>query len=137
MIEYSFQREFDFTNQNDLSNWISDTISAETHKEVAINYIYCDDDYLLELNINHLKHNTLTDVITFNYNFGKQICGDIFISIDRVMDNSHKYGVSFKDELHRVMIHGILHLCGYEDKTKEEKSLMRDKEDYYLSLRTF
>ncbi|QCX40934.1 rRNA maturation RNase YbeY [Aureibaculum algae] len=137
MIEFNYQKEFEFNNSNDISNWLSEAIREESYKEDAINYIFCDDEYLLELNVKHLEHNTLTDIITFDYNLGKLISSDIFISIDRVLENSVKYAVKFDDELNRVMIHGILHLCGYKDKTKEEKLLMREKEDYYLSLRTF
>ncbi|MDY7394682.1 rRNA maturation RNase YbeY [Aureibaculum sp. 2210JD6-5] len=137
MIEYNYQKEFEFGDKNAVSNWISDTIAAESHKEDAINYIFCDDSYLLELNVKHLKHNTLTDIITFNYNLGKVISADIFISIDRIIENANKFEVTFNDELHRVMIHGILHLCGYKDNTEDEKALMRKKEDYYLSLRAF
>ena len=92
---------------------------------------------LLKLNIKHLNHNTLTDIISFDDTLGKLISGDIFISIDRVKENANKYNVSFIDELHRVMIHGILHFCKYNDKGKEDKLQMREKEDYYLSLRDF
>ncbi|MBJ2174130.1 rRNA maturation RNase YbeY [Aureibaculum sp. A20] len=137
MIEFNYQKEFEFNNSNDISGWLSGAIKDENYKEDAINYIFCDDIYLLELNVKHLEHNTLTDIITFDYNLGKLISSDIFISVDRVLENSVKYAVNFDDELNRVMIHGILHLCGYKDKTKEEKLLMREKEDYYLSLRTF
>ncbi|WP_117880155.1 rRNA maturation RNase YbeY [Aureibaculum luteum] len=137
MIEFNYQKEFEIINSNDISSWLSDAIRDESYKEDAINYIFCDDEYLLELNVKHLEHNTLTDIITFDYNLGKLISSDIFISIDRVLENSVKFAVNFDDELNRVMIHGILHLCGYKDKTKEEKLLMREKEDYYLSLRTF
>lgn len=137
MIEYNFQKEFEFSKSEEVAKWIAAAIQEEEHKEDSINYIFCDDNYLLELNIKHLKHNTLTDIITFNYNIGKTISADIFISVDRILENAKKYAVSFQDELHRVMIHGILHLLGYKDKTKDEKSLMREKEDYYLSLRTF
>ncbi|MCB0460671.1 MAG: rRNA maturation RNase YbeY, partial [Flavobacteriaceae bacterium] len=102
-----------------------------------ISYIFCDDDYLLDINVKYLKHNTLTDIISFDYTDDGLISGDVFVSIDRVKENAEKFNVSFQDELHRVMIHGILHFCGYKDKTKEEEQLMRSKEDYYLSLRTF
>ena len=136
MIEYNFQKEFELIKSEDVTRWISAAILEEEHKEDSINYIFCDDNYLLELNIKYLDHNTLTDIITFNYNIGKSISADIFISVDRILENANKYEVSFQDELHRVMIHGILHLLGYKDKTKDENSLMREKEDYYLSLRT-
>jgi rRNA maturation RNase YbeY len=120
-----------------ITSWISDTIVNEAFKEGDINYIFCGDDYLLDINVKYLKHNALTDIISFDYSLGKKLSGDIFISVDRVKDNSVKYEVNFDDELHRVIIHGILHFCGYKDKTKEDKRLMRKKEDYYLSLRTF
>ncbi len=137
MIEFNFQKKFTFNYQDLLSDWISRAIVSEKHKEGDLNYIFCSDDYLLELNIKHLKHNTLTDIITFDYSLSKLINGDIFISIDRVRENATIYNISFEEELHRVMIHGILHLCGYTDREKEEKDIMRNKEDYYLSLRTF
>jgi rRNA maturation RNase YbeY len=120
-----------------ITSWISDTIVNEAFKEGDINFIFCGDDYLLDINVKYLKHSELTDIISFDYSLGKKLSGDIFISVDRVKDNSVKYEVNFDDELHRVIIHGILHFCGYKDKTKEDKRLMRKKEDYYLSLRTF
>lgn len=117
--------------------WVSNTILNENLKEGEINYIFCDDNYLSEINVKYLNHNTLTDIISFDYTIGKIISGDIFISVERVQENAILYQTKFIDELHRVMIHGILHYCGYKDKTKEEKALMRTKEDYYLSLRDF
>jgi len=118
-------------------DWVEKAITNENLKLGDINYIFCDDAYLLEKNIKYLKHNTLTDIISFDYTMGKLISGDIFISVERVKENASSYKVSFKDELHRVMIHGVLHYCGYSDKTSEEKTQMRIKEDYYLSLRDF
>ena len=106
-------------------------------KEGDISYIFCDDKYLLEKNINYLNHNTLTDIISLDYTTGDVIFGDIYISHERVESNAQEIEVDFIDELHRVMIHGVLHYCGYGDKTDAEKKQMRDKEDYYLSLRTF
>ncbi len=137
MIEFHFQKEFNFLNKNIISDWISATISTESCKEGDVSYVFCSDDYLLEINTKHLNHNTLTDIITFNYNVGKQINTEIYISVDRVKENTESFNVNFEEELHRVMIHGVLHLCGYKDKTKEEKTIMRNKEDYYLSLLTF
>ncbi len=137
MIEFSYQKEFVFLNKNTISGWISSTITSEFHKEGDLNYVFCSDKYLLEININHLNHNTLTDIITFDYSLGKQINTEIYISIDRVKENAESFNTSFDGELHRVIIHGILHLCGYKDKTKKEKATMRNKEDYYLSLLTF
>jgi len=117
--------------------WITQAITIEKFKEGDINYIFCDDAYLLKQNIKYLNHNTLTDIISFDYTIDKIISGDIFISIDRIKENSYLFKTKFTDELHRVMIHGILHYCGYNDKTAEEKKVMRLKEDYYLSLRNF
>ena len=137
MITFNYETEFKLTTKTKIAGWISKTILNEAFKEGDINYIFCEDDYLLDINVKYLKHNTLTDIISFDYSLGKILSGDIFISVDRVRDNSLKYDVNFDDELQRVIIHGILHFCGYKDKTKEDKRLMRKKEDYYLSLRTF
>ncbi|RPD96498.1 rRNA maturation RNase YbeY [Aureibaculum marinum] len=135
MIKYNYLTDFSLSNENAISKWISDTITSEDYKEDTISYVFCSDNYLLDINVKYLNHNTLTDIITFDYNVGKIISSDIFVSIDRVLENSKIFDVSFNDELHRVIIHGILHLCGYKDKTKEDKAIMRMKEDYYLSLR--
>ena len=120
-----------------VKNWIVKAILNENLKEGEVNYIFCDDNYLSDLNIKYLKHNTLTDIISFDYTIGKIISGDIFISIERVKENAELFNTKYVDELHRVMIHGVLHYCGYKDKTDEEKTQMRAKEDYYLSLRDF
>ena len=137
MIEYNYETGFELNNPEELSNWVSASIEKENYKEGDLNYIFCTDHYLLNMNNKYLKHNTLTDIISFDYTMGKTISGDIFISIDRVTENALKYKVRMNDELHRVMIHGVLHFCGFKDKTTSEKELMRKKEDYYLSLRTF
>ena len=123
--------DFQLVNQNLLSSWIEKTIESEGATLGAVSYIFCSDDYLHQMNVEYLNHDTLTDVITFPYN-DNPIEGDIFISIDRVKDNAQDLGVAFDDELHRVMIHGVLHLCGYSDKTDEQKAEMRQKEDEYL-----
>jgi rRNA maturation RNase YbeY len=136
MISFNYETKFVLNNSEPLIDWISQSIDNEMYKLGDINYIFCSDEYLAELNIKHLNHSTLTDIISFNETLGKLISGDIFISIDRVKENATEFKASFPDELHRVMIHGILHFCGYNDKTKEEKRLMREKEDYYLSLRS-
>ena len=137
MIDFNFITDFQLNNTLKLSKWISSTIVLESCKDDEINYIFVDDKYLLDINIKYLKHNTLTDIISFDYTLGKLISGDIYISVERVIENAEKYDVSIEDEFHRVMIHGVLHFCGYKDKTKDEKKLMRQKEDYYLSLRNF
>lgn len=137
MITFNYETEFKLFAKANIANWISKSIVNEAFKEGDINFIFCDDNYLLDMNVKYLKHKTLTDIISFDYSLGKIVSGDIFISIDRIRDNALKYEVKFDDELKRVIIHGILHFCGYNDKTKEDKRLMRKKEDYYLSLRTF
>lgn len=137
MFSYSKEIPFKLVDQKIVFTWLSDVILREQRQVGDVHYIFCDDEFLYKINHKYLKHNTLTDIITFNYNNKSTISGDIFISVERVEENASKYHVSFLDELHRVMVHGVLHLCGYNDKTKEEQLLMRKKEDYYLSLRTF
>ncbi len=119
-------------------NWIVATIEAEAYRLKELNFIFCSDAYLLEMNQGYLNHDTYTDIITFdNSDTPKKIVGDIFISIDRIHENAKNFEVSEKDELHRVIIHGVLHLLGYADKGKEKKAQMTDKENQYLSLRNF
>ena len=137
MIAFNNEIEFTLDNQEGLREWIGQTIDKEGFKEGELNYIFCSDEQLLEKNIEFLNHSTFTDIISFDYTMGKLISGDIFISIDRVTENAKSFNTSFQDELNRVMIHGILHYCRYNDKSEEDKSLMRSKEDYYLSLRKF
>lgn len=137
MIVFNSEIDFNLKNSDELSKWILKSIGNEGFEQDEINFIFCSDEYLLEKNTKFLNHNTLTDIISFDYTLGKLISGDIFISIERVLENAESFNVSFEDELHRVMIHGILHYCGYKDKSIEEKELIRSKEDYYLSLRKF
>lgn len=127
---------FKFDNATGIRKWILSAIKKEGYTAGYIQFVFCSDDYLLELNQQYLHHDTLTDIITFDYREGKKISGDIFISIDRVKENTGKFNVRFKDELHRVMIHGILHLCGYKDKDKKSTQVMREKEDFYLERLT-
>ena len=119
-------------NSND---WLKKVITTENKKLGEIVFVFCNDTYLLKKNIQFLKHDTLTDVISFNYCEGEQINGDILISIDRVQENSEIFKAPFLNELDRVMVHGLLHLLGYKDKTKEDTKLMRSKEDFYLSIK--
>ena len=135
MIVFNNEIEFDLENSDKVSQWISSSIIDEGFKEGELNYIFCSDKYLLELNIKHLNHNTLTDIISFDYTMGKLISGDIFISVDRVKENAKLFDVSFDDELHRVMIHGVLHYCGFKDKSPEDKIKMRFKENFHLLKR--
>ncbi len=132
MISFNYETEFELQDEDLISKWISSVISQEQFNEGEINYIFCDDDYLLKLNIEFLNHDTLTDIISFDYTMGKQINGDIYISVERVKENASDYNVDFLAELNRVMVHGILHCCGYKDKTEFEESEMRSKENYYI-----
>jgi rRNA maturation RNase YbeY len=133
MIVFEYLKTEDITEINQNKKWLNQVISNESKREGDITYIFCDDDYLLEKNIRFLNHNTLTDVITFDYCEGNSVSGDIFISIERVKENSEIFKVDFLTELNRVMVHGLLHLLGYKDKTEKESNLMRKKENYYLS----
>lgn len=114
--------------------WVSSSCKMEGFGVGDINYILCNDSYLLKMNIEFLNHKTLTDIITFDYSDENKISGDIFISLVRIEENAAKFSVSIETELKRVMIHGVLHLMGYSDKSKTQKTLMRKKEDQYLSL---
>jgi rRNA maturation RNase YbeY len=134
MITFNYETDFNLPNTKTVANWIKKTIINEGFTLGKVNYIFCDDDYLLSINEKFLNHNTLTDIISFDYTIDKIISGDIYISVERVKENSNLYSTSFDNELNRVMIHGILHYCGYKDKDKTDKQLMRSKEDYYLSL---
>lgn len=126
---------FNLSNQKNRLNWIIESIEKEEKKAGEINFIFCSDEYLLEKNIQFLDHDTYTDIITFDYCVDDIINGDIFISVERINENANSFNVDFEDELDRVLIHGILHLIGYQDKSKEEAKTMREKEDFYLSLR--
>ena len=118
-----------------IRNWINFSIQAEGKSIGTVNIIFCSDSYLLELNQKYLNHDTFTDIITFDYSDqAENISGEIFISIDRIKENAKKFQVPFYNELHRVIIHGFLHLAGYKDKSRKDKLLMTSKEDYYLSL---
>jgi rRNA maturation RNase YbeY len=136
MISFSVRDEhFEVSNPIEKKEWLKNAIQAENKITGEIHYLFCNDAYLLEINSKYLKHNTLTDIITFpNTNNPSVISGDIFISIERVRDNAISLNTDFEEELSRVLIHGILHLIGYDDRTSDEKHQMRAKEDYYLHL---
>ncbi len=134
MISFNYENDFKLNNESLVSNWISSVIIEEEFKEDTINYVFCNDDYLHQLNVEFLNHDTLTDIISFDYSVGKNIQGDIFISTERVAENATLYQVDFIQELYRVIVHGVLHYCGYKDKNDIDKTLMREKEDYYLKL---
>ena len=116
------------------SNWIKSIVNKYGYKLGEINYIFCSDKYILEINRQYLNHDYFTDIITFNYNNDKLISSDIYISIDTVAKNAEYYHVNFEIELNRVMIHGILHLLGFDDKSEDEKIVMRKKEDEALDF---
>ena len=137
MIDFFSETEFKLQNSEEVANWISKIITNEKREEGEISYIFCDDEYLHKLNVEFLKHDTLTDIISFDNSLGNQINGDIFISVERVKENASSFKTTFENELHRVIIHGVLHYCGYKDKTKEDADLMRIKEDAALSIRNF
>lgn len=118
-----------------LKQWISESIQKEGFQPADVNLILCSDPYLHKLNVEYLDHDSLTDIITFDYSAEKTISGDLFISIDRIRENAKQYSKKITDELHRVIIHGVLHLCKYGDKTDAEKEKMREKENINLSRR--
>tara|TARA_R110000765_G_scaffold88508_1_gene169251 strand:- start:234 stop:647 length:414 start_codon:yes stop_codon:yes gene_type:complete len=137
MITYNYETEFALEGETQLENWIEKVVSDKEFELGEVNYIFCDDEYLLKLNIEFLQHDTLTDIISFDNSLGKLINGDIFISIERVQENAKEYNVTFEEELHRVMIHGILHYMGLKDKSADEKMLMRKEENKALSVLKF
>ena len=132
-ISFHYETDFLLKNTESFIRWIKNVILEENKELGEVNYIFCDDKYLLRKNIKYLDHDTLTDIITFNYCEGDMISSDIMISVERVMENSSIFENSFSEELNRVIVHGILHLVGYNDKTEEEKEIMREKEDYYVN----
>ncbi len=134
MVHYNYETQFLLANEERYSNWISKIITSEGRELGEIAYIFCDDDYLHNINMKYLNHDTFTDIISFDYSEGNLIQGDIFISITRVKDNSLMFSSHFDTELLRVMAHGLLHYCGYKDKTDKEKALMRVKEDEKIKM---
>ena len=134
MITFNSETTFNLQNEAKTTTWIESVVVSEGFVIGEINYIFCDDAYLNHINKEFLKHDSFTDIISFDYSLGKQISGDIYISIERVLDNAEKYNVTFENELRRVMIHGVLHYMGYKDKTTEEKKVMRLKENTTIYL---
>ncbi len=134
MINFNYETEFSLDNEEAIALWLSRVIASESKKEGEVNYIFCDDEYLHKINLEYLNHDTLTDVISFDYTMGNEINGDIFISIERVKDNAIDFNVPFEEELKRVLVHGILHYCGFKDKGEAEELLMRQKEDEKILL---
>ena len=134
MISFNYVTDFELPNEEVFENWIIDIVDSEASAVGEINYVFCDDDYLHKINVEYLNHDTLTDIISFDYTVGNLIQGDIFISIERVKDNANDFNVSFEEELKRVMAHGVLHYCGYKDKTDADAELMRQKEEEKINL---
>ena len=132
-----FSEDIDFKLKGVLAikKWLKGTLENEGFTLGEINYIFCSDNYILKINKEYLNHNYFTDIITFNYNEVKKVNADIFISIDTVKSNANSRKIDFENELHRVMVHGILHLVGYNDKTPTQQIEMTSKDDYYLNLR--
>ncbi|MBP0612298.1 rRNA maturation RNase YbeY [Chryseobacterium sp. cx-311] len=134
MIEYFFEDIDQIQIESTIKEWLIQLIKSEGFKVGQVNYIFCNDEYLLKVNRDFLNHDYYTDVITFDYVKGKTVSGDIFVSLPRISENAEQLGSSFVTELKRVLAHGILHLCGYKDKTTQEAAEMRNKEEFYLAL---
>ena len=134
MISFNYETDFELENEAQYEDWISRIIESEGFDEGEINYIFCDDEYLHKINVEYLDHDTLTDIISFDYTVGNLIQGDIFVSVERVKDNANDFNVSFEDELKRVLSHGVLHYCGYKDKSPKDEALMRSKEEEKMQM---
>lgn len=134
MISFNYETDFELSDETAISEWLSSVIISESKKEGDINYIFCDDEYLHKINIEYLDHDTLTDIISFDYSIGNELHGDIFVSIERVADNAKDFNVSFDEELKRVLVHGILHYAGYKDKSEEDELKMRQKEEEKIAM---
>jgi probable rRNA maturation factor len=132
MIVFNYETLFQLKDENLLENWIEKVVLEKGFEIGEINYIFCDDIYLHKLNVEFLQHDTLTDIISFDNSLGKLISGDIFISVERVSENAADFKVSFEEEIHRVMIHGVLHYMGFKDKSDVEKTEMRNAENSAL-----
>jgi len=135
MISFYSEVPFEVSNADTTAAWLSSIISQENYNEGDVSIVFCDDAFLHKLNVEFLNHDTLTDVISFDYSVGKEIHGEIFISIERVQENAIEFNQTFNSELSRVMAHGVLHFCGYKDKSKSDAVSMRSKEEFYLNQR--
>lgn len=138
MLEINYEETPDLLlDSSKIQSWFNEVVSRETKSLGDICLIFCSDDYLLEINQQHLNHDYFTDIVTFDYTVEDEVAGDLFISVDRIRENAVDFGVSFEEELHRVCVHGVLHLCGYKDKSEADELLMRQKENEALSLLSF
>ena len=136
MISYYYEdTKFVFKGRQRNNRWLRLVAESEIRRMGDLSIVFCSDNYILDMNIKYLQHDYFTDIITFDYCEGEKISGDLFISVDSVRENALLYGATFEEELNRVMVHGVLHLIGYDDHTKAEQKTMREKENYYLSLR--
>lgn len=133
-IKFFYETTFEAIDETDLARWLTNCVLLNKYKIGELNFVFCNDEYLLELNQKYLEHNTFTDIITFDYSEVKLLSGDVFISIERVRENAVTFKVDFFEELRRVIAHGVLHLMGYGDKNEVEKKEMRRKEDEFLKL---
>jgi probable rRNA maturation factor len=133
MIVFNYETPFELLNEIQTQEWIQKVVADNGFEIGEINYVFCDDNYLHKLNVEFLNHDNLTDIISFDNTLGKLISGDIFVSIERVEENAKDFKVSFENELHRVMIHGVLHYMGYKDKSDDDKIKMRNAENQALS----
>lgn len=133
MISFDAQNEFMIERPLEWVSWLEVVVVQEGFTLGELCYVFCSDEYLLDLNQKFLSHDTLTDIITFDYNVGKTINGEVYISTERVAENCAQYKVPMTHELARVVVHGVLHLCGYKDKSEEELALMRQREDFWIS----
>lgn len=134
MISFNYESDFTLENEDAYASWIETIVASENKNLGEISYIFCDDDYLHNINVQYLNHDTLTDIISFDYTEGDIISGDIFVSIERVRDNANDFNVTFEEELKRVLAHGVLHYCGYKDKSDVDAVVMRSKEDEKIKL---
>ena len=134
-IKFHSECDFELKNPHPIIDCIQAVAKQEGKHIGEINFIFCDDEFLHKINLEFLEHDSYTDIITFDYSVGDELISEIYISVERVKENAPDYSESFEEELHRVVIHGVLHLCGYNDKSDEEEAIMREKENYYLSLR--
>ncbi|WP_423738329.1 rRNA maturation RNase YbeY [Christiangramia fulva] len=133
-VNFFSETNFVLEREQDYAEWIVAAVKSENKLTGEINYIFCDDEYLHNINLQYLDHDTLTDIISFDNTVGDTLHGDIYISIERIRENAGEFGVDFNEELKRVMIHGVLHFCGYKDKTERDKELMRRKEEEKMKM---
>ena len=134
MISFNYESDFSLEQEEVYASWIETIVESENKILGEISYIFCDDEYLHSINMQYLNHDTLTDIISFDYTEGDIISGDIFVSIERVVDNAKDFNVSFDEELKRVLAHGVLHYCGYKDKSDKDALLMRTKEEEKIKM---